>query len=378
MKLRRIRALAVKELLQVMRDPRSLMLALAMPIMQLFLLGYGVNLDISHVPVCVYDQEGSQFSQSLFKHVQASPYFRIVRDLHNDREIRQVMDDGTCRMALVVPADFSRQIMLERHASVQAIVDATDDNTATLATAYADAVVAGFSSDVQLNLVERTTGMPLLPAPVAEQSRVWFNEDLESRNFIIPGVVALVLALVGAQLTSLTIAREWERGTMELLISTPVTPMELLFGKLLPYFFIGMVDALICLVVAVFWFGVPFRGELSALLFTTSLFLVVVLSVGYFVSVAIPNQIGASQIALFLTIMPISLLSGYAFPIDQMPAAIRLITYGIYARYYVTILKSLFLKGSSLYELWLPVLALTGYAVAMAWLAARAFHKRIG
>jgi len=168
MKLRRIRALAVKELLQVMRDPRSLMLALAMPIMQLFLLGYGVNLDISHVPVCVYDQEGSQFSQSLFKHVQASPYFRIVRDLHNDREIRQVMDDGTCRMALVVPADFSRQIMLERHASVQAIVDATDDNTATLATAYADAVVAGFSSDVQLNLVERTTGMPLLPAPVAE------------------------------------------------------------------------------------------------------------------------------------------------------------------------------------------------------------------
>jgi len=378
MKLRRIRALAVKELLQVIRDPRSLMLALAMPVMQLFLLGYGVNLDISHVPVCVYDQEGSQFSQSLFKRVQASPYFQIVRSLHGEGEIKQVMDDGTCRMVLVTPADFSRRIMLERHASVQAIVDASDDNTATLATAYANVVVAGFSGDVQLNLIERTTGAPLLPASVAEQSRVWFNEDLESRNFIIPGVVALVLALVGAQLTSLTIAREWERGTMELLISTPVTPIELLFGKLLPYFFIGMLDALICLVVAVFWFHVPFRGELSALLFTTSLFLVVVLSVGYFVSVAIPNQIGASQIALFLTIMPISLLSGYAFPIDQMPAAIRLITYGIYARYYVTILKSLFLKGSSLYDLWFPVLALAGYAAAMAWLAARSFRKRIG
>ena len=377
MKLRRIRALAVKELLQVIRDPRSLMLALAMPVMQLFLLGYGVNLDISHVPVCVYDQEGSQFSQSLFKHVQASPYFQIVRSLRGEREIKQVMDDGTCRMVLVTPADFSRRIMLERQASVQAIVDASDDNTATLATAYANVVVAGFSGNVQLNLIERTTGTPLLPASVAEQSRVWFNEDLESRNFIIPGVVALVLALVGAQLTSLTIAREWERGTMELLISTPVTPMELLFGKLLPYFFIGMVDALICLVAAVFWFHVPFRGELTALLFTTSLFLVVVLSVGYFVSVAIPNQIGASQIALFLTIMPISLLSGYAFPIDQMPAAIRLITYGIYARYYVTILKSLFLKGSSLHDLWFPVLALAGYAAAMAWLAARAFHKRI-
>ncbi len=378
MKLRRLRALAVKELLQVVRDPRSLMLALLMPVMQLFLLGYGVNLDIAHVPVCVYDQEGSPFSQGLFKRVQASPYFRIVRSLHDQREIRQAMDNGSCRMALVVPADFSRQVALQRHAAVQAIVDATDDNTATLAAAYANAVVAGFANDVRLDLVERTSGLPLLPAPVAQQSRVWFNEDLESRNFIIPGVVALVLALVGAQLTSLTIAREWERGTMELLVSTPVTPMELLVGKLAPYFAIGLLDGLICLAFAVFWFHVPFRGTLLALLFATSLFLLVVLCVGYFVSVAIPNQIGASQIALFLTIMPISLLSGYAFPIDQMPAAIRLLTYGIYARYYVTILKALFLKGSSLHELWLPVLALAGYAAAMVGLAARAFRKRIG
>lgn len=378
MKIRRIRAVAVKELLQVVRDPRSLMLALIMPVMQLFLLGYGVNLDISHVPICTYDQEGSQFSQSLLKHFQASPYFRIVSSIHDDRAVRSAMDNGTCRMVLVVPVDFSRQVNLKRHASVQAIADATDNNTATLAAAYANAVIAGFSADVQLDLIERTTGMPVAPAPLAEQSRVWFNEDLESRNFIIPGVVALVLALVGAQLTSLTIAREWERGTMELLISTPVTPMELLIGKLLPYFCIGLLDAAICLVLAVFWFDVPFRGELAVLLFTTSLFLIVVLSVGYFVSVAIPNQIGASQIALFLTIMPISLLSGYTFPIDQMPAAIRFVTYGIYARYYVTILKSLFLKGSSLYSLWLPVLALTGYAAITAWLAARAFRKRIG
>ena len=378
MKLRRIRALAMKELRQVMRDPRSLMLALAMPIMQLFLLGYGVNLDISHVPVCVYDQEGSQFSQSLLKRVQASPYFRIVHNLRDTREIARVMDDGTCRLALVVPADFSREVVLQRHAVVQAVVDATDDNTATLATAYAQAVVAGFSHDVQLDLVERTNGMPLVVPPVAQQSRVWFNEDLESRNFIIPGVVALVLALVGAQLTSLTIAREWERGTMELLISTPVTPMELLLGKLAPYFAIGLVDAAICLAVAVYWFDVPFRGQLAVLLLTTSLFLTVVLSVGYFVSVSIPNQVGASQIALFLTIMPISLLSGYAFPIDQMPAPIRLITYAVYARYYVTILKSLFLKGSGLFELWLPTTALAGYAVVMALLAARAFRKRIG
>lgn len=217
----------------------------------------------------------------------------------------------------------------------------------------------------------------MLPQPVAEQSRVWFNEDLQSRNFIIPGVVALVLALVGAQLTSLTIAREWERGTMELLLSTPATPMELMIGKLAPYFLIGLLDAAICLTFAVGWFDVPFRGAFITLFVTTSLFLVVVLSMGYLVSASIRSQIGASQIALFLTVMPISLLSGYAFPIDQMPAPIRAITYVIYARYYVTILKSIFLKGSGFLALWVQVSALIIYAILLALLAARAFRKRL-
>lgn len=372
----RIKAIAVKELLQVWRDPRSLMLALLMPVMQMLLLGYGVNLDISHIPLCTYDQDGSQFSQALLKRFQASHYFDLVESLHRDGDIPRVMDHGVCKIALVIPADFSRHIADTRRGAVQAIVDATDDNSASLATGYARAVVGQVAGDVQIDFAQRG-GLSVLPQPVAEQSRVWFNEDLQSRNFIIPGVVALVLALVGAQLTSLTIAREWERGTMELLLSTPATPMELMIGKLAPYFLIGLLDAAICLTFAVGWFDVPFRGAFITLFVTTSLFLVVVLSMGYLVSASIRSQIGASQIALFLTVMPISLLSGYAFPIDQMPAPIRAITYVIYARYYVTILKSIFLKGSGFLALWVQVSALIIYAILLALLAARAFRKRL-
>ncbi|NCT66197.1 MAG: ABC transporter permease [Rhodanobacteraceae bacterium] len=376
MKLRRVRAIALKELLQTWRDPRSLMMALLVPVMQMLLLGYGVNLDIQHVPVCTLDEEGSFFSQALLKRFQASRYFELVEALKRPGDIAGAMDQGRCRLALVVPADFSRTIAQTSHGTLQAIVDATDDNSAALATAYANAVIAGFSANVQAVAMQRQ-GLPVQPPALVVQSRVWFNEDLESRNFIIPGVVALVLALVGAQLTSLTIAREWERGTMELLVSTPVTPMELLVGKLAPYFVIGLLDAGICLAFALVWFEVPFRGAFTTLLVTTSLFLVVVLSMGYLVSVTIRSQVGASQIALLLTVMPISLLSGYAFPIDQMPAPIQAITYAIYARYYVTILKAVFLKGSGLAALALPVLALVAYAIALAWLAARAFRKRI-
>jgi ABC-2 type transport system permease protein len=209
------------------------------------------------------------------------------------------------------------------------------------------------------------------------EPRVWFNEGLDSRNFIIPGVVAVILGLVGAQLTSLTISREWERGTMEQLVSTPVTALEMMIGKLVPYFVIGLFDAAFCLCAAVFWFQVPFRGSLGTLMLTTALFILVVLGIGYLVSVRIRSQLGASQVALILTMTPISLLSGYTFPIDQMPAPIQAVTLIVYARYFVTILRAVFLKGSTIAELTVPILALVLYAAAIIWIAARAFRKRL-
>lgn len=377
MRLKRLQAIGVKEVLQILRDPRSLMLALLLPVMQILLLGYGVTLDVNHIPLCVYDAEGSQDSQALLKHFQASRYFTVASAAADMRDVSTELDRGACNVAIVIPADFSRSLESAGRAEVQAIVDGTDSNTATLAESYAEGVIAGYAGDVQLQWLAAHGQTTVQAAPLTVQSRVWYNEDLESRNFIIPGIVALIMALIGAQLTSLTISREWERGTMELLVSTPVTPTEVMMGKLLPYFIIGLLDAAICLAFAVFWFDVPFRGALFTLFFITFLFLTVVLGLGYLISVAIRSQLGASQIALMVTLLPTNLLSGMTFPIDQMPAPIRVITYVVYGRYYVTSLKAIFLKGAGIVELIVPIAVMALYATAVAWLASRAFKKKL-
>jgi ABC-2 type transport system permease protein len=363
-------------MLQVWRDPRSLMIVLLMPFVQLLLFGYGVNLDIKHIPLCVFDREGSQLSLALLKRFQASNYFKVVETESTYKAVTEALDYGRCKIAIVIPPDFSERINDLGESPVQAIVDATDDNTANIGLGYAQSVVAGFSGVTELRWSGRR-GSASIYLPMTVQPRVWFNEDLESRNFVIPGVVAMVLALVGAQLTSLTISREWERGTMESLISTPTTPMELLVGKIAPYFAIGMLDAAFCLTLAVYWFAVPFRGALLTLLLTTSLFLIVVLGLGYLISALIRSQIGASQVALLVTLLPTSLLSGYTFPIDQMPKPVQAITYLVHSRYYVTILKSVFLKGSGLEELAMPITLLILYAGVVLFLAAHAFRQRL-
>ncbi len=377
MKFGRLKAITVKEVLQIWRDPRSLMIALLLPFTQMFLLGYGVNLDLKHIPVCTFDREGSQLSQDLFKHFEASQYFRIARNVQSYPQVVAAIDNADCNLAIVLPPDFSERLNDTGTAPVQAILDGTDDNTANIAFGYAAAVIDGYSNNIQVSWMDRQGKSLQQIQPMVVQSRVWFNEDLESRNFIIPGLVAVIMALIGAQLTSLTISREWERGTMELLISTPVKPSELMIGKLVPYLVLGWLDAAFCLAIAALWFGVPYRGTLFALFVTTTLFLFVVLSIGYLLSVLIRSQVGASQIALLATMLPTMLLSGYIFPIDQMPAAIRDITYLIYSRYYVTIVKDLFLKGSSIAELATPILFLIVYATAVMILAARAFRKRL-
>ncbi len=377
MRWRRVKAIVVKESLQIARDPRSLMIALLIPVLQMFLLGYGISLDVKQIPLCTFDREGSQASQDLLRRFSASRYFAPQGQASSNTEIARSLDQGRCSVAIIIPSGFSKSLVDTGQGVVQALLDGTDTNTASLAAGYASAVVADYSAQVQLESIQRRGGSVPTLTPVEVRARVWFNEDLVSRNFIIPGIVALVMAIVGAQLSSLTIAREWERGTMELLVSTPIQPLELMLGKLLPYFFIGMIDACICLALAVLWFDVPFRGTLPALFFTTGLFLTVVLCIGYYVSVSIRSQVGASQVALILTMLPTTLLSGFTFPIDQMPAAVQAVTYLVSGRYYVTILKALFLKGALWGELLLPMLCLALYAAVMVLLAARAFRKTL-
>jgi len=374
---RRLFAIAYKETLQVIRDQRSLAVALLMPLMQMVLLGYGVSLDIRRVPLCIYDQDNSQVSRELVQRFTASGWFSNAVTLHSDAAIRDALDRGICVGALVIPVAFARVLTTTGSASVQTVFDATDTNTSNVAIGYAQGIVAGITSDFARRWAAMHGFAPANVGRVDLEPRVWFNEGLDSRNFIIPGVVAIILALVGAQLTSLTVSREWERGTMEQLISTPVTALEVMIGKLVPYFMIGLFNAAFCLCGAIFWFGIPLRGSVGTLVVTTALFTLVVLGIGYLMSVRIKSQLGASQIALILTMLPTTLLSGYTFPIDQMPAALRAATLVIYARYYISILRAVFLKGSSLLEIGAPVLALMIYAAVIIWLAARAFHKRL-
>ena len=373
-----IRFLAVcrKEFIQILRDARSLFIVVIMPVTLMLLFGYGVSLDLKGLPIYVYDRDGSRQSQDLLKRFQASEYFRIVRTVNNYPALARALDDDHAKMGIVVPWDFSQRLRDGRPAQIQALVDATDDNTANVLMSYAQGVVQGYSSDIQLDWL-RSRGRPLQPAPVSVETRTWYNEDLESSAFIVPGVLALVMSVIGAFLTSLTIAREWERGTMEQLISTPVTLAEIMLGKLVPYFAIGMFDVIVCAFIAIHWFHVPFRGSFLTLLVSSAMFMVVVLSLGFFISVIAKSQFAASQIALLITFLPAFLLSGFLFAIEQMPVALQWITRILPARYYVSVLKKIFLKGTPTALLYPDLVPLAVFAFVLALLATRTFHKRL-
>lgn len=373
---RRLLVMARKEVVQIVRDPHSLMIVIAMPIILVLLFGYGVNLDLKGLPVYVYDRDGSQQSQDLLKHFQASRYFNVVRVVSGYGELTKAIDDGDARMGIVIPWNFSERLHEGGPVQVQALVDATDDNTANVLTSYVQGVVQSYSSQVQLEWL-RARGMTMQPAAVSVETRTWYNEDLESSAFIIPGVLALVMSVIGAFLTSLTIAREWERGTMEQLISTPVTASEIMFGKLAPYFVLGMIDTIFGALVAIFWFKVPFRGSILTLMGSSAMFLIVVLSLGFFISVLAKGQFVASQIALIITFLPAFLLSGFLFAIEQMPKPLQVITHLIPARYYVTVLKKIFLKGSPLSLMYADLAPLAIFTIVLAVLATRSFHKRL-
>jgi ABC-2 type transport system permease protein len=376
MRWQRILAMTRKETIQIRRDPRSLLVIIAMPLILLIIYGYAVNLDAKHLPLCVYDRDGTQTSQDLLKRFQATSYFDVVHVSDSYRDVLKQIDYGACGMAIVVPPQFSETLRSTGQASVQALLDASDSNTASIGMGYAQSIVQGYSSTVALDWEQRH-GLEASAPNVTFQPRTWFNEDLESMANIVPGVVAMVMAVVGAFLTSLTIAREWERGTMEQLIATPVGRLEIQIGKLVPYFVIGMADTALCAGMAVWWFRVPFRGSWAVLFGCSALFLIGVLSLGYFISVTAKSQLGASQVALLATFLPTFLLSGFIFPIDQMPVVVQWITRVLPARYYVSILRNVFLKGLRTGLMAGQVTALGIIALVLIVLSVRAFHKRL-
>ncbi|MBZ5650787.1 MAG: ABC transporter permease [Acidobacteriia bacterium] len=372
----RLKAVARKEVIHIIRDVRSLGIVVIMPVVLVLFFGYGVSLDLKHLPIYVYDREASEQSQALLKRFQSSDYFEIVRVVNNYSELAKALDDGRAKMAFVIPSDFSEKLRAGGTVSVQALVDATDDNTANIIIGYTQALVQVYSNDVQLEWLQRR-GQRVQPPPLSVETRTWYNENLESSAFIVPGVLAVVMSVIGAFLTSLTVAREWERGTMEQLISTPVTSLEIMLGKLVPYFLVGLFDAGVCVVLAIFWFQVPFRGTVMALLISSALFLIALLCLGFFISVVTKNQLAASQIALVATFLPAFLLSGFLFAIEQMPQFVQLVTRILPARYYVSSLKMIFLKGTPVAMLYPQLVPLAIFALVLATLATRIFQKRL-
>lgn len=373
---RRIAAIMHKEVIQIWRDPRSLLIIILMPLVQLFIYGYAVRLDVKHIPLCVYDRDATQSSQDLLKHFQATDYFKITRAVESYSEVVRNMDYAVCTVAVVVPSQFSENLRSNGKASIQLLLDASDNNSAMVGMGYAQSIAESYSANVQASWQQRQ-GLPAGVPSVSFQSRTWFNEDLESMANLVPGIVALVMAVVGAFLTSLTIAREWERGTMEQLISTPVSKLEIQIGKLAPYFAIGIADTALCAAVALWWFEVPFHGRWTVLFGSSALFLIVVLTLGYFISVTAKSQLGACQVAILATFLPTFLLSGFVFPIDQMPIIVQWITRILPARYYVEILRNVFLKGTEFRVLAGQMFALSAIAAVLVVLSTRAFHKRL-
>lgn len=377
MKARRLWAVARKEALHIRRDPRSLGLAIGIPMLMILLFGYALTLDVDRVPLVAWDQSGTPASRDYLAQFTHSRYFALVGTVSNYRDVEAAIDRRRAWVALVIPSDFGSDLAAGRTATAQAIVDGSDSNTASIVLGYASGLTLGFNNRIALEQVQRRTGVA--PAPALDlRARVWFNPDLESKNYIIPGIIAVIMGLIAALLTSLTVAREWENGTMEQLISTPVRPAELILGKLLPYFAIGLLDVLIAVLMAVFLFHVPLRGSVPLLFAVAALFVFGTLAQGILISTIARQQLLASQFAMVSTFLPAFLLSGFTFAIANMPLPVRVITHIVPARYFVALVKGIFLRGVGLGSLWPDALFLLVFAVIVAGMAIRKFRKKLG
>lgn len=376
MKGKRLLAVSRKEFLHVRRDPRSLGLGIAIPVVLLLLFGYVLTLDVDRVPLAIWDRCATTESRELVSRFEGSRYFHVAMRAERYPEMEEAIDDGRVLAALVIPEDFAGRVRSDRSSTVQLLLDASDANTATIALGYADAVVSGYSADLEVRWA-KAKGLQEVRPPLAVHSRVWFNTDLESRNFIIPGLISVIMMIIAALLTSLTVAREWEQGTMEQLIATPVTATELILGKLLPYFVIGMLDLAVAVAMGKYLFHVPMRGSLPLLFGIAAVFLVGALSVGMLLSVATRSQLPASQMAMAFTFLPSYLLSGFVFSIDSMPRVVRAVTYLVPSRYFVKVIKGIYLKGVGLGTLAVDTAMLLVFGAAMVLAATRMFRKKL-
>ena len=376
MSIHRIAAIIRKEFIHILRDSRSLGMAIAMPILLIFLFGSSLSLDVDRVPLVVWDQSQTTDSRELIGRFTSSQYFSLSSTAASYADIEAAIDRREAILALVVPYDFGRKLESAQQAEVQLLVDGSDANTATIAIGYAQGVTNGYNSALLLKALQKKGGKAVA-MPLEGKLRVWFNQNMQAKNYIVPGLIAVIMMVIASLLTSLTIAREWENGTMEQLITTPLKPLELIIGKLTPYFVIGMLDVALAVLMGRFLFDVPLRGNAALVFGMAALFLPGALAMGMLISIVTRSQLLASQLAMVLTFLPSFLLSGFMYAIANMPEPIQVLTHLIPSRYFVAILKNVYLKGAGLEIIWAEAVFLFFFGVIMVFIANKKLKKRL-
>jgi ABC-2 type transport system permease protein len=352
-----IRAIARKEFYHLIRDFRSLYLAFFIPLLLILMFGYALNLDVDNIRAVVVDHDKTELSRDFSRKLTASFYFDVIHTLPDTRTATKYLDHGWATMAVIIQPGWTGNLKADRETQLQILLDGSDPNFASQARGFMTAFVEDYNHHSLLDFLNRK-GMREIKAPIEGRIRVWFNEDLESTHFIVPGIIAIIIMIVGALLTSLVIAREYENGTMETILSLPIRASEFLMGKAIPYFFIALIDVLVSIFMGQVLFGVVMKSSFWLMILASIIYLSVALSLGLFISVATKSQLVANQMAILITYMPSLLLSDFVFPVENMPKLLQLVTYVVPATYYIDILNGLYLRNLGLPNLWPSYLVL--------------------
>jgi ABC-2 type transport system permease protein len=371
----RLMSIIRKEFIQILRDMRTLIMILIIPIMQLFLLGYSATNDVRNVPLAVLDKSRSPESRALLDAYRAADYFRIAYSVDSEAEIEMLIAGGNARAAVIIPPDYAQRLN-DGNAQVAFILDGSDPTSASTALSAAQLISQSHSTGILAERFARTGSNLRVKPPVEVRTTVWYNPDLVSAYFMIPGVIGMILYAIAAILTATSVVRERERGTIEQLIVTPIRPWELIVGKLMPYVILGFFNTIEVLAVGHWWFGMPIRGDLGLILLLSIIFLITGLGIGLFAS-TIANTQQEAMLTVWMTLLPSIFLSGFFFPLEAMPAFLRWLSYLMPLRYYLVIIRSLLLKDVSLAMIQTDVIAMTLFAVGIMTAAALRFHKRL-
>jgi ABC-2 type transport system permease protein len=367
----------IKEFIQFKRDPKLYRIVFLAPIFQLIFLGYAATLDINNISMAIFDQDKSESSREIKEKLTSSGYFLVNYNVNNYKEIDALIDKRKISIALVIPDDFEKKINRHETVQLQTITDGSDGNKAGIAMGYLQGIISSFAADELINLRERTGLKNPASGSLSSELRIWYNPDLKTRNFMVPSVMALILVVTTTVMMSMGVVKEREIGTLEQLIVTPIKPYQLIIGKLIPFVIIGFIDVFIVTSIMVFWFGIAVRGSFLFLMFASFLFVLSTLGLGLFISTISRTQQQAMMVAMFGILMPIIYLSGFAFPIENMPQIIQYITYLIPLRYFITILRGVILKGTGFAQLWGEILILLLMGIIILFASSIRFRKKL-